>query len=55
LVEAAALDYALSANFPIATPRWYVEARQLVDGGFLSFSIACSTENEPGRWRGGNS
>jgi len=24
-------------------------AIQLLDGGFLSFSMACSTENEPGR------
>ena len=26
----------------------------MLEGGFLSFSMACSTENEPGLWRGGN-
>jgi hypothetical protein len=32
-----------------------IPSGQLVDGGFLSLSMACSTEKDPGFWRGGNS
>ena len=47
------------ASGPLRALRTYAasiasEDAQLLDGGFLSFSMACSTEKQPGLWRGGN-